>query len=222
MEESETRGLCEFHGEWASNLSPIRIKEEAVYLFLPNFLERSVLTNPFLACSSCREIIARVGKDGVEQVNLTTTNKDEVQIPITDNSSHQERMVKRFADLKKIFPKEVRDIYLVPEDEVASTEFANKLNLVVDFYSISMLEYTKYVLTDRRSAMHLWNKSTTRFKFFGARTLRILIGLTHVHLSSIELAIWVKSYTRIISMNYICGNPPRMQQLTPSRLLKVT
>jgi hypothetical protein len=218
---SETRGKCEIHGEYAITLEPMVVKSDGLAAMLPTALESKFLTHPFMACFSCREIIKRVAADKAEQVTLTTPTEDSVQIALDERSSMQERLVKRFSDLKKIFPNEIRDIFVIPEEEVAGTVYAQKLNILVAFKSLSILDYTRFVLTEKKSAMHLWNKPALRSKYISSRCLRILIGLANIHLSSTEVAVWVMSYTRTISMDFFCTTPPRMEQLKPSRLLKV-
>lgn len=219
------RGNCEVHGDWCNHLRVVRIPQEKATFMLPqNQLEEDFVSNAMVVCAPCRKMLREL--TGGADILDAKINEDILTLPIVEKSQLDPtiyRAIRKFAEIKTIFPGEIREIYVVPDEKSHSISDSDGcVNIVVAFNSLSILSYTNWVLREKKSAMFLWADKQMRTRFFTAKMMRIFIELSRIHLNKTAgLRIWVGSYTRFVSMDFFCGNPVRMSQLYPRRLLKV-
>lgn len=213
-------GTCELHGHFSPQLFMVKIPEQQVENLIPNgATERSILSNPILVCDSCKSVI---GGLGTYQVHDCAIDEQAMPQELLNKESPAYPLLEKLLEIADIFSDLISDVYLVPNEEVAGTRFAEKTyNVVYAFKNFSIQSYTVWVARNHKSAAHTWNSSTDRDKFWSIRTLRLLLALSKLHLASTQFNIWIASYTRIVSIEYFCTTPPRMVQLTPAKLYKV-
>jgi hypothetical protein len=213
-------GLCELHGHYSADVKLSTIPHDKIPNLVPlGVTEESVLGNPLVICKKCRVMLKNIAG-----VNPGSPPPIEETMPpdLLNKADPLYPLLERLLSFKDIFPDLIDDIYLVPPEEVKGTRYAEKtFNVVIGFKAFSIQQYTAWAVKNRRSAAHLWNDAGGRSKFWGTRTLRLLLALSKIHLSSTQINLWVASYTRIVSMEFFCSSPPKMVQISPAKLYKV-
>lgn len=212
-------GVCELHGSYEPTVNLISIPQIKISNLAPlGATEESILANPMVVCNKCRTVVAALSGTILRPVApVEETMPDDVL-----DKSNVYPLLEKFFHIQDVFHEIIDGIYLVPLEEVAGTRFADKpLNVVVGLRNFNIQSYTAWTVRNHKSASHLWNIPSDRGKFWSVKTMRILLALGKLHLSSTQFNVWIATYTRVVSIEYFCTTPPRMVQLQPSKLYKV-
>lgn len=128
-----------------------------------------------------------------------------------------------FVRLKEIFPNLVHDIFLIPSYEFDTRpEYKARLNLGIQIRGFSILSYMRWAARNKKSVVHLWDTKAGRARFWSPKLLRLIIALGQIQAKNDYLRIWLKSYSRVVSLGTFVDDPPVMQTVEPLYVYKLT